>query len=279
MAIRIVSDSSSNVFYVPDVDYTTVPLKVMFGGTEYVDVPGIDCEKMMLDLQNHNGPSTTSCPNLKEWLDAFEGHDKIFCVTISSGLSASYSTAVMAREEYLSAHPNAKIHVVDSHATGGAMHVIIDRLSAGIIEGKSFDEIKADIVEYLKRVRILYALASLNNLARNGRVNGTVARVINALNIRIIGNASDEGTINIIHKRRGERRAISTLVDEMKAQGYSGGIVHVDHCVNPTGAAKLRDKIEESFPDADVRIHQCGVLCSYYADMEGIIVGYEIAKA
>ena len=76
MAIRIVSDSSSDVFTVPDVNYTTVPLKVMFASTEYVDEVGVDCEKMMLDLQNHNGPSTTSCPNIKEWLNAFEGYDE-----------------------------------------------------------------------------------------------------------------------------------------------------------------------------------------------------------
>ena len=95
MAILIVSDSSSDVFTVPDVNYTTVPLKVMFASTEYVDEAGVDCEKMMLDLQNHNGPSTTSCPNIKEWLNAFEGYDEIFCVTISSGLSASYSTRIL----------------------------------------------------------------------------------------------------------------------------------------------------------------------------------------
>ncbi|MDO4806931.1 MAG: DegV family protein [Coriobacteriales bacterium] len=277
MAIRIVSDSSSDVFRVPDVDYTTVPLKVMFGSKEYVDEAGVDCERMMLDLQNHNGPSTTSCPNLKEWLNAFEGYDEIFGVTISSGLSASYSTAVMAKQEYEAAHPDAKIHIFDSLATGPVLQLIIDKLREGILAGKTFEQIKEETIAYQKSLRILYALASLNNLARNGRVNATVARVVSALNIRIIGDASEDGQVNLLRKCRGERRTINAMVNEMGARGFTGGTVHIDHSINLAGANKLKDAIEEAFPDAKVYIHACGVLCSYYADMSGIIVGYDVA--
>lgn len=279
MAIRIVSDSSSDIFSVPDVDYITVPLKVMFASTEYVDEAGVDCEKMMLDLQNHNGPSTTSCPNLKDWLDAFDGHDEIFGVTISSGLSASYSTAVMAKQEYVMAHPKAKIHIFDSLATGPVLQLIIDKLRESILAGKSFEQIKEETIAYQKSIRILYSLASLNNLARNGRVNAAIARVISALSIRIIGDANDEGQVNILHKCRGEIRSIKTIVGEMDSHGFSGGTVHIDHCMNLGGATKLKDKIEQAFPLAKVHIHSCGVLCSYYADMGGLIVGYDVEQA
>lgn len=277
MAILIVSDSSSDVFTVPDVNYTTVPLKVMFASTEYVDEAGVDCEKMMLDLQNHNGPSTTSCPNIKEWLNAFEGYDEIFCVTISSGLSASYSTAVMAKQDYELSHPNAKIHVFDSLATGPVLHLIIDKLREGILDGKTYDQIKDETIAYQKSIRILYALASLNNLARNGRVNAAVARVVSALNIRIIGDANSEGQVNLLRKCRGERRSIDAIVSEMGSRGFTGGPVYIDHSVNLAGANKLKDAIEEAFPKARVRIQACGVLCSYYADKNGLIVGYDVA--
>lgn len=277
MAILIVSDSSSDVFTVPDINYTTVPLKVMFASTEYVDEAGVDCEKMMLDLQNHNGPSTTSCPNIKEWLNAFEGYDEIFCVTISSGLSASYSTAVMAKQDYEVSHPNAKIHVFDSLATGPVLHLIIDKLREGILDGKPYEQIKDETIAYQKSLRILYALASLNNLARNGRVNAAVARVVSALNIRIIGDANSEGQVNLLRKCRGERRSIDAIVSEMGSHGFTGGPVYIDHSINLAGANKLKDAIEETFPKAQVRIQACGVLCSYYADKNGIIVGYDVA--
>ena len=276
MTMRIVSDSSSNLFTVPDVDYTTVPLKVMFASKEYIDQPGTDFEQMVLDLQEHQGPSTTSCPNSQEWYNAFEGCDEIFAVTISSGLSASYASAEMAKQEYEEVNPNAKVHIFDSHATGPVLRLIIEKLREGIVAGKSYDQVKGETIEYQKRTRILYSLESLNNLARNGRVNTHVARLSHALNIRVIGHASDEGTIELLHRSRGEKRALKTMVREMAERGYLGGTAHIDHCLNKPAAEKLKALIEKQFPKGAVHIHPCTALCSYYADKGGLIIGYEV---
>lgn len=276
MGIRIVSDSSSDVLSLSDVDYRTVPLKVMFASHEYVDEIGTDVEQMVLDLQEHTGPSTTSCPNVQEWLDAFEGADEVFGVTISSGLSASYESADMAGVQYMNEHPGAKVYIFDSKATGPVLHLIIDRIRKGILEGKSYDEIKTDTTMYQQRIRILYSLESLTNLARNGRVNAHVARIASALNIRIIGHASDEGKVDILHKCRGERRALKTIVHEMAERGCTGGKVYIDHCLNEKSASTLKQMMEAQFPGIDVTIVPCGALCGYYADKGGLIIGYEV---
>ena len=279
MTIRIVSDSSSDLLELPDVDYRTVPLKVMFASTEYVDEIGTDVEDMVLSLQDHKGPSTTSCPNMQEWLDAFEGSDEIFAVTISSGLSASYESCAMAKDFYIMNHPDAKVHVFDSHATGPVERLIIENLRKGIMSGKSYDEILQETTAYQESLRILYSLESLNNLARNGRVNMHVARIAEALNIRMIGHASDEGTVELLHKCHGENRALKTIVKEMAARGCEGGSVYIDHCLNPRAALKLHDLMKKQFPNIDVHIESCGVLCSYYADMGGLIIGYEVVDS
>lgn len=276
MGIKVVSDSSSNVFAMPDIEYQSVPLKIMFGGNEYVDQSGTDFEKMVLDLQEFRGPSTTSCPNVHEWLEAFAGHDEVFGITISSGLSGSFAAAEIAARQYMEENPTAQVHIIDSKATGATMRLIIERLREGIVSGKSFRQIVDDTGEYFKRVRILYALESLNNLANNGRVNAHVARVIGALNVRIIGHASDEGTIDLLHKCRGEKRTLRTIVREMAERGYAGGTVHIDHCLNLPAAEKLKALIEADFPDGRVDINPCTGLCSYYADKGGLIIGYEV---
>ncbi len=276
MAIRIVSDSSSDLLSFDGIDYTTVPLKIMFGGKEYVDELGTDCEQMVLDLQKHEGPSTTSCPNVHDWLSAFEGSDEVFGVTISSGLSASYSTAVMAAEQYMESHPGAKVYIFDSKATGPVLRLIIEKVREFANLGKTYDEIKALVTAYQQRIKILYSLESLNNLARNGRVNVHVARIATALNMRMIGHASDEGKVDLIHKCRGEQRALKTIVNEMAVRGFSAGIVHIDHCLNASAAQKMKDLIEKTFPGSTAYVHPTGALCSYYADKGGLIVGYEI---
>ena len=278
MAIRIVSDSSSNMFTLPGVDYLTVPLKIMFGGREYIDQPGVDFEQMVLELQEHNGPSTTSCPNPQEWLDAFEGHDEVFGITISSGLSASYSSAGTAQRSYLEKNPNAKVHIFDSLATGPVMRLIAEKLRDGILANKTFEQIKEEVVEYQKRLCILYPLESFTNLANNGRVNSHVARLAGVLNIRIIGHASSEGTIELLHKCRGEKSTLKTTFNEMVKRGFEGGKVHIDHCLNPSTAEKLKAMIEERFPQCAPEVHPCTGLCSYYADKGGLIIGYEVTR-
>ncbi len=279
MAIRVVSDSASDLLELPEIDYRTVPLKIMFGGREYVDEVGTDVEGMVLALQKHNGPSTTSCPNVQEWLDAFEGSDEVFAVTISGNLSGSFASAEIAKTEYCDAHPNAKVHLFDSRATGPFMRLIIEKLRDGILAGKPFEEIKARTVEYQKKLRILYALESLNNLANNGRVNQHVAKIASVLNIRSIGHASDEGTVELLHNCRGEKRTLRTLVKEMVDRGCTGGTVHIDHCLNLKAALSLKAEIEKQISDAVVHIHPCTALCSYYADKGGLIIGYEVEGA
>ena len=278
MGICIVSDSSSDLLELHDVDYRTVPLKIMFDSREYVDELGTDVQQMVEHLQEYKGPSTTSCPNAHEWLSAFEGADSVFAVTISSGLSASYESASIAVREFLQANPAAKAYIFDSHATGPVLRLIIERLRAGLLAGRSYEEVKEDTIEYQKRIRILYSLESLNNLARNGRVNAHVARLASALNIRVIGHASETGTVELLHKCRGERRALKTIVREMAERGCKGGTVYIDHCLNESAAQKLKELMEEQFPGIEVHIEACGALCSYYADKGGLIIGYEVQE-
>ena len=68
MKIRVVSDSSSNLFHVDGFDYITVPMKILAGQTEYVDKPGISTRQMVDDLKVFKGKSGSSCPNAGEWL-------------------------------------------------------------------------------------------------------------------------------------------------------------------------------------------------------------------
>ena len=276
MGIRIVSDSSSDVLSIEGIDYRTVPLKIMFGSHEYVDEIGTDVVQMVLDLQKHHGPSTTSCPNVHEWLEAFEGSNEVFAVTISSGLSASYESAMMAKGQYEQEHPGAKVHVFDSLATGPVMHLIIDRVKQGILAGKTFDEIRDDTMQYKRGVRILYSLKSLANLANNGRVNKHVARVAGALNIHVIGHASELGQVEILHKCKGQSHALRTIVHEMAERGFEKGPVYIDHCLNEKAAGKLQDMIYKAFPQSVVEIVPCTALCSFYADKGGLIVGYAV---
>lgn len=275
MNCRIVSDSAANLYALEDADFVSVPLKITGGGREYVDAPGLDVSEMVDELRRVRGPSRTSCPNPYEWLRAFEGCDAAFAVTISSALSGSHAAAMHAREEYLRAHPEAKICVIDSLSAGAEMLLILEKLRACIRRGLPFEEIEAEVRGYQRHTHVLFCLQSLNNLAHNGRINPAIAKIAGVLGIRVLGEGSREGQLHALHKCRGEKKMLDATLAEMGKAGFGGGRVHIAHCLNPEAAAKLREMILEEHPGSAVSIGACTGLCSYYAEKGGLIVGYE----
>ena len=128
MKFKIVSDSSANIFSFPGVAHTSVPLKINTAAAEYVDDENLDVAKMVREIQETKGKSGTSCPNVHDWLQAFEGADFIFVITITSNLSGSYASACQARDLYVESHPKAKVYVIDSLSTGPEMRLIMERI-------------------------------------------------------------------------------------------------------------------------------------------------------
>ena len=269
MTMKIVSDSASNLFALSGVDYDCVPLKIISPTNEYVDTPDLDLDGMIADLKKAKGPTRTSCPNVHEWIEAMKDTDYAFAVTITSNLSGSCSAAMQAASEL------ENVYVVDSLSAGPEMQLIIEKLRDLILEGQDFEAIQAAIQTYMTHTHLLFSLESLNNLARNGRVSPAVAKIAGVLGLRLVGKASDHGTLEPMHKVRGEHRAISTIYDEMKAHGYKGGKVALSHCQNLSAAQDLEGLIRQDFPNAPVSIINCTALCSFYAEQGGLMIGYE----
>ncbi len=279
MIFKIVSDSSSNLFSLPDVPYETVPMKVITTEKEYVDDGKLDIEAMAEEIYHTKGRSGSSCPNAHEWLSAFEGADRVFAIAITGQLSGSYASALQAAQEYEATHVGAKVLVINSLSAGAELALVIDGLRRQILKHKDFDAICQWVAEYMSHTHTVFSLQSLTNLARNGRVSPALAKVAGIMGIRIVGVASEEGTLQDLYKARGEKKALATIYSEMKARGYGGGRVRISHCLNADAAAALAACIWEEFPGAEVTVDPCGGLCCFYAERGGLIVGYEDCRA
>ena len=104
MNYKIVADSSCNIISMDNPHFASVPMKVR-AQKEYIDDANLDLAQMVEDLKNHKGTSGSSCPNVGEWLDAFDGADFVFGTTMSKGLSGSYNAACQAAETYMEENP------------------------------------------------------------------------------------------------------------------------------------------------------------------------------
>ncbi len=275
LKFKIVADSSSDVIELSKVEYAVAPLKIITDTKEYVDNKDLDVKQMADDLLHYNGKSSSSCPNPNDWLNCFDDAERIFCVTITSNLSGSYNSACIAKNIYEEKHPDRKVFVIDSLSAGPELKLIIEKLEQLISEGTDFDKICSDIKNYQLKTGLLFMLESLKNLANNGRVSHLTAKAAGILGIRLIGKASDEGTLEPIAKCRGENKALDTIIEQLKKLGYNCGKIHISHCFNENAAHNLKNKIITEWNKAKVEIYNCKGLCSFYAEMGGMLIGFE----
>ena len=275
MNYKIVADSTANITELKDIPFESVPLKITVGDNEYIDNENVDLAGMINHLKTYKGKSGTACPSPQEYIDAFGEAKYVFCVVITNALSGSCNSARLAREEYETANPERKVFVIDTLSTGPENGLIIEKLCQLIKEGRTFEDICEEITEYLKHTHLIFSLESLMNLANNGRVSYSVAKIAGLLGIRLIGKASDHGTLEPTNKARGEKKAIDVLFKSMQNLEYKGGKVIINHCEGEANAQKLKEMILTSYPDADIKIYPNRALCSYYAEVGGLLVGFE----
>lgn len=275
MKRKIVADSSCDMWELNGVDFAVAPMTISTDNKHYVDNQELDVRLMSDDLAKYKGISHTACPSVGSWLDCYEGFDEIFVITLTGAMSGTYNSAMTAKGIYEEENENVKVHVFDSLSTGPEMRLLIEKLKEMIEEDLPFEEIVEKGQDYLNHTRLFFALKSLHNFAMNGRVSKAVASAIGVLNISIFATASEEGTIQQISKCRGEKKVVKSMIEHLENAGYHGGKVRISHADNLKLAHSVRDKILELYPHADIIVYPMGGLCTYYAEIGGLLVGCE----
>lgn len=272
--IKIVADSSANILNLMNTPFASAPLKIITDEREFVDDASLNAIDMVGWFESYKGKSKTSCPNPSDWINAFGDADEVYCVTITSGLSGSYNAACVAKQMYEDKY-NKRVCVIDSLSAGPELVLIIEKLEEYIKQNLSFEEICEKIEAYKQQTGLVFVLESLKNFAANGRVSPTIAKIAGVLGIRVVGKASNQGTLEPTDKCRGETKSITTLLNNLISSGLSHGKVRIAHCCNENSANELMRLIKERLPNVDISIHTCLGLCSYYAEKGGMLIGFE----
>ena len=272
---KIVADSSCDVLAIKGVDFTPVPLSISTNERTFIDDSLLDLHEMLDYMENYNGRSYTACPGTQAWLNAFEGGEKIYVVTLTSTISGSYNSAKVAADMYEEDNPDVKIHVFDTQTAGAEMRLFIEKLIELDSAGYSFEEVIEKANEYLATTRIFFAFQSLHNLAQNGRISKVAAAAAGALNIHIVGTGNANGELEPLAKRRGEKHAAAEIMHQLEECGYNGGKIRITHTDNKILAQKYALNINNKYPDADIKVYESRGLIGYYAERGGIIVACE----
>ena len=280
MTWKIVADSGCDYRQLEnpafDTEFVSVPLTIQVADQVFVDDANLDIDQMMETMYATSEASKSACPSPDDYLRAFEGAKHIFVVTITGTLSGSHNSAQLAKNIYLEDHPDTQIHVIDSLSAGGEVDLIVEKINDLIHQGLSFEEVVKVITTYQEKTKLLFVLAKVDNLVKNGRLSKLIGTVVGLLNIRMVGEASETGTLELLQKARGAKKSLQAAYEELIKAGYAGGRIVMAHRSNEKFCQQLSELLREKFPAANIKIIPTSGLCSFYAEEGGLLMGYEI---
>lgn len=217
MSVRIITDSTFDVTDEVLARLTIVPLTVIFGDKQFTDRVDIDHLTFYKKLIESDILPVTSQATPAAFDDAFrkatdDGCD-VVCITLSSTLSGTYQSAVIAAEEY-----QGKVFVVDSKTVAIGAGILAEMAIKLADGGKSAQEIADILTLERENIRIVALLDTLEYLHKGGRISKAVAITGSLLSIKPVVNLV-QGQINLLGKARGSKQGNNLLVKEIQSSG------------------------------------------------------------
>ncbi len=281
MAIQIIADSSCDLTPALQniMQVKHVPFKIDVDGKQFVDDKNIDLQSLLETIKGSKKAVATACPSPEEFAEHLRQADESFVIALSSKLSGSYNSAVVAKEMVLEEFPDKKIHVIDSQSASAGETNIAIVLYEEINKGKSFEEIVAIVDEFAKNMKTRFVLEDLSTLVKNGRITKAAGLVGSMLNIRPIMAENGEGEIICIEKIRGTKQALAKLVDivvkETQSCAKKSLTVVLTYCNCVERAADVKkDLLEKCESVKEVISVPTAGLSSVYANDGGIILAF-----
>ena len=216
MSVRIIVDSTTDVRESYRAKMQFVPLTVRFGETEYYDGVDLDKREFYEKLVESDVLPTTSQATPAMFDTVFRetaaAGDSAVVITLSSKLSGTYQSAVLAADGY------ENIYIVDSQAVSIGAGVLAElgvRLNE---QGRSAAEIAETLMRAREDVCVIALLDTLEYLKKGGRISKTVAFAGGMLNIKPVVTIQD-GAVVMIGKARGSRNGNNLLVEKINQAG------------------------------------------------------------
>lgn len=244
--IRIITDSASDLCSDIPSNVTVIPIAIRFGNEEYLDGVTISHHEFYEKLIESDILPTTSLISPATFADAYgaavAAGETVICITISSKLSGTYQSAVLASEEY-----PGKVFVVDSmNAALGEQNLVryASRLAQETDDAKT---IVSALEEAKTKIHTMAVLDTLEYLKKGGRISGTVAFVGEMLAIKPVVAVVD-GAVAMLGKARGSKNGNNFLIKEVSKAGSIDFEKPV--CLGYTGLsdATLQKYLQDSSP-------------------------------
>jgi len=257
-------------------DISTAPLSIDIGDKHFVDDENLDRESLLAAMRNSSEAPKTASPGPGPFLDFYHKYENIFVVTLSKELSASYQNAVLAKKLLKEEAGDKFVKVFNSFSASVGETMIAYKLGELIEAGLNRDEIVEKAEKYIDEMQTLFVLDSLDNLIKAGRMGKLKGKIASFFNIKPVLAGTSEGTITLIDKARGSKRAINKLVDKI---GEKGGnleekVLGIAHCNALEKAEYIKGKAAKEYNFREIIIVETAGISTVYANEGGIVLAF-----
>lgn len=262
--MKIFADSACDLpkAYYEEHDVHVLPLRVEIDGKEYADVVDIEPIEIYNAIRKGNRPKTSQV-SPEAFIEAFtalakSGEQGIY-VAFSSGLSGTYSTAVMLREQVKEEYPNLQLEIIDSKCASLGLGLVIEEVVRLRDENYNFEEIVKRAKFQVEHMEHLFTVEDLDFLAKGGRVSKASAFIGGLLSIKPLMHMED-GKLVPIEKLRGRKKVFKRIIEVMAERGenLSDQVIGISHGDDIDAANEMKRMIVEAFHPKAVQIEIVG---------------------
>ncbi|BCN30264.1 DegV family protein [Anaeromicropila herbilytica] len=278
MSYKIIGDSCTDLpqSLKNDEHFYLVPLSIQIDEYNIIDDATFDQKDFLAKVKESPNCPKSSCPAPEAFMNLFGGEDDIYVITLSSNLSGSYNSAVLARNLYLDENPLKNILVIDSCSASVGQTLIAMKIKELIESGLAFDDVAKEVTKYRDQLNTMFVLETLESLRKNGRLSNIKAFIASALNIKPIMGSTNEGTIIQLDQARGMNKALTIMVKLTKedVKNPEERILGIAHCNNYERAVFVKEEMQKQIPFKDIVIVDTAGISSLYANDGGIVIAY-----
>ena len=256
-------------------DFDLVPLTLQVGEKQFVDDLNLDVSAYIEHMENYAGEAKTAAPSPEAFLHAYKKEGDVFAVTLSSKLSGTYNSALLAKRMYIDDIGEKFIHVIDSLSAGIAETLIAMKIHECIKNNLSNIEITAVINKFISEMRTFFILEKFDNLVSSGRINHYVAKLASILSIKVICG-DNKGEIILVDKARGFKKTMARLVDNIQKENldFEKRILGITHVKCLERAMEFKNEILKKIQFKDVVICEARGIIATYAQKGGLVFSF-----
>ncbi|WP_423190376.1 DegV family protein [Alkalibacterium sp. f15] len=279
--IKIMADSTCDLSQeiVERYNIGLAPLNIEIEGVNYRDKVDITSDQFFERLPEMKVLPKTGAPSPEAYSAIIEegiaeGYTEFLCICMSSGTSASYQAAEIARDSFYDNHEETevKIHVVDSLSMSHGSGWLILKSAQLLEEGYTFEELVTFSETHKKRVKHFLCVDDLHNLTKSGRISNVGAFIGSLLRVKPIMSMKDtKGAI--IAKVRGTKKALKYYAEEFQKRydpEWTNFII-IGYSNDQSIANELKERIElQTDFSGNIYIMQMGVAVGTHVGLGGL---------